>query len=213
MQPVEQQGEGKVIGLYYNKDGSTNGNMKPIYENYFQDSSEVVVDYNGDISKYTIHDMAKHYQNLRYALYRNEPRNCDDYVKCIVGVTDNVPDNIERAMIAHNLLFYCSISTVFRIGLVGVNGEILPHAYSLICNNGEYFLFDAFYKVGHFDPIVIQISKEQYDSIIGLTDDIDITIAHDGELYHGAYVVTYYSSKSKPKESIVQYAKDSRETL
>ena len=99
MQQVKQQGEGQVIGLYYNKDGSKCDSIKPIYKSYFKDVDEVVIDYNGDITKIKIQGMDNYYQVLRFAIYRIEPRTNDDYIKCIQNVVGTIQDNIERAMV------------------------------------------------------------------------------------------------------------------
>ena len=221
-----QQGEGSAkpdVGLYYNKNNSDSSGIVSVYKVPFADNDEVILDINEDIRKIIVKDIKiigygncnnsnnenaidKAYHLISDGIYRKDLRSQKDYMYLAQEVLKNIPDGIERAIIAHNVLKWCNVETVFKMSMSEIDGKIIPYAYNVIKLGDSYHIFDSVKPM--FDeelreyPIVTDISEKQYQRLVDPNGEIgcEICVHHEDKIPDKKYDVIYDVGTEKLKQ-------------
>ena len=108
---------------------------------------------------------------------------------------------VERAMLSQNLLKLLGIDSTFKsaafINNLGKNAGIVQgHAFNVIANDGKYYIFDSTQPTlrnGIISPIVAEIPKEVYESIIEqrARTGISVRVTHYNPFFNTDFDVIY----------------------
>lgn len=114
----------------------------------------------------------------------------------------NAAKCVERAMVAHNLLFEIGLDTTFKSSGVIVNGKEDAHSYNLIKYADKYYLFDATIPTlrnGKTSPIICEIPKEVYEKITSPYSNIgeSILVTHYNPLQQEDYEIVYDAGRDE----------------
>lgn len=108
----------------------------------------------------------------------------------------NVAMCTERAMLSHNLLKFIGIDSTLKISSIKADNKTEIHAYNLIKNDDEYFIFDATLpkmENNSVTPLVTDISKDAYD------------LMKDGSYSSGASVKVIYQTPRRKNVFTMEY--------
>lgn len=142
--------------------------------------------------------------NIRFRLlfFPHESQISSPDKRCKVSdlAHKNIAGSVERAMLAHNLLFELNFNPVFKISSTLINGEVCVHAYNLISVDGKNYIFDATIPTildYQLSPLICEISDEIHDSMKSASPDIgySVRVAHPGLLRD--YDIIYDAGREK----------------
>ncbi len=103
---------------------------------------------------------------------------------------------VERAIVTQNILKTLGYNSYYKASGIVKDGKIEGHAYNLVENNGEYYIFDTAIPTienGKISPIVASIPKEVFDKMKSPSSSIgySVMVSHFNPLRNTDVSITY----------------------
>ena len=149
----------------------------------------------------TVQTYFGNYSNIRERMKNYHDIDEIDYFNLEVGkVSDlkgkNAAMCVERAIVTQNILKTLGYNSYYKASGIIKDGKIEGHAYNLVENNDEYYIFDTAIPGVNNDkisPIVANIPKEVFDKIKSPSNSIgySVKVSHFNPLRNTDVSITY----------------------
>ena len=120
---------------------------------------------------------------------------------------------VERSMLSQNLLKTLNINSSIKIaGFINNDKEPDTHAFNLVENDGEYYIFDSTQPTLTNDvinPLVATIPKDVYDKLMSeiSSDGISVKVSHYNPLTNKDYDVIYDAGRTEEYDTRISLSK------
>ena len=149
----------------------------------------------------TVQSYFGNYSNINERMKNYHDIDEIDYLNLEIGKVSNLKGKnaamcVERAIVVQNILKTLGYNSYYKASGIVKDGKIEAHAYNLVENNGEYYIFDTAIPTidnGKISPIVANIPKEVFDKMKSPNSAIgySVMVSHFNPLRNTKVSITY----------------------